>query len=118
MRRRWPRPSVTPGASGEGATSATRLGLVPRQASTGGKVELLGISKRRNRYLRANPTHGAPAVLPRIPAGETPLGRWLRALAQRAHRNVVVVAPAAELAPVVRAVLRGGRPFDAAAASA
>ncbi len=36
----------------------------------------LGISKRGNRYLRANLIHGARAVLPRIMAQYTPLGRF------------------------------------------
>jgi transposase len=31
---------------------AARLGLVPRQFSTGGKTTLLGISKRGNQYVR------------------------------------------------------------------
>jgi transposase len=94
------------------------LGLVPRQATTGGKPRLLGISKRGNRYLRANLIHGARAVLPHILAQETPLGRWARGLSQRAHRNVVIVALAAKLARIVWAVLRRGRPFDASVAAA
>jgi transposase len=39
------------------------LGLVPRQASTGGKTVLLGISKRGDCYLRALLIHGARAVM-------------------------------------------------------
>lgn len=92
------------------------LGLTPRQATTGGKARLLGISKRGNRYLRTNLIHGARAVLPAILARETPLARWVRGLAERAHRNVVVVALAARLARIVWAVLRKGRPYDASLA--
>lgn len=103
---------------GRGRDLAAWLGLTPRQASTGGRPRLLGISKRGNRYLRANLIHGARAVLPHVLAGETPLGRWARALSRRAHRNVVVVALAAKLARIVWAVLRSGRPFDAAVAAA
>ena len=94
------------------------LGLTPRQATTGGKPRLLGISKRGNRYLRANLIHGARAVLPHILAQATPLGQWARALSERAHKNVVVVALAAKLARIVWAVLRRGRPFDASVAAA
>ena len=79
---------------------------------------MLGISKRGNRYLRGNLIHGARAVLPGMLAQETPLGRWARALSERAHRNVVVVALAAKLARIVWAVLRSGRPFDASVAAA
>lgn len=97
---------------------AAWLGLTPRQATTGGKPRLLGISKRGNRYLRANLIHGARAALPHVMAKETPLGRWVRGLSQRAHKNIVVVALAAKLARIVWAVLRKGRSFDPAIAAA
>ena len=79
---------------------------------------MLGISKRGNRYLRTNMIHGARAVLPRIMAQDTPLGRWAVGLSQRAHKNVVVVALAAKLARIVWAVLRKERSFDPAIAAA
>ncbi len=79
---------------------------------------MLGISKRGNRYLRANLVHGARAVLPRLLNQETPLGRWVRRLSERAHKNIVVVALAAKLARIVWAGLKGGRPFDATIAAA
>ena len=44
--------------------------------------------------------HGARAVLPRLVEQDTPLGRWARALSQRAHKNVVVVALANKLARI------------------
>jgi transposase len=103
---------------GCGRDLAAWLGLTPRQATTGGKPRLLGISKRGNRYLRANLIHGARAVLPHIMVQDTPLGRWTRSLLARAHRNVVVVALAAKLARIVWAVLRKGVHFDPAMAAA
>ncbi|MEO4041220.1 IS110 family transposase [Hoeflea sp. CAU 1731] len=103
---------------GCGRDLAAWLGLAPRQVTTGGKPRLLGISKRGNRYLRANLIHGARAVLPRILAQDTPLGRWIRSLLARAHKNVVVVALAAKLARIVWAVLRKGVRFDPAMAAA
>ena len=87
------------------------LGLVPRQATTGGKPRLLGISKRGNRYLRKNLVHGARAVLPRLAAQDTHIGRWLRDLLIRRHKNVVVVALANKLARICWAVLTGNRLF-------
>ena len=42
---------------------AAFLGLVPRQSGTGGKVRLLGISKRGDSHLRKLLTHGARAVV-------------------------------------------------------
>lgn len=79
---------------------------------------MLGISKRGNRYLRANLIHGARAVLRHLLNQETPLGRWVRSLSARAHKNVVVVALAAKLARIVWAVLRNGRSFDPAVLAA
>jgi transposase len=49
-------------AFGRARDLACWLGLVPRQHSTGGKVQLLGISKRGNGYLRRLLVHAARAV--------------------------------------------------------
>ncbi len=95
-----------------GRDLAAWLGLVPRQATTGGKPRLLGISKRGNAYLRRLLIHGARAALPSLSGGATPLGAWLRGLLARAHRNVAVVALAGRLARIVLAVLRGGGSFE------
>ena len=46
-----------------GRQLAAWLGLVPRQASSGGKEQLLGISKRGDTYLRTLLIHGARAVM-------------------------------------------------------
>ena len=102
---------------GRGRDLAAWLGLVPRQATTGGRPKLLGISKRGNRQLRANLIHGARAVLPRVLAQDTPLGRWARSLSTRAHKNIVVVALAAKLARIAWAVLHTERSFDPAIAA-
>jgi len=89
------------------------LGLVPRQATTGGKPKLLGISKRGNRYLRRILIHGARAALPHIAEYDTPLGRWLKGLLARAHKNLAVVALANKLARIAWAVLRRKEEFVA-----
>jgi transposase len=57
-----------------GRDLAAWLGLVPRQATTGGKPRLLGISKRGNGYLRRLLIHGARAAPPALSGGATPLG--------------------------------------------
>src|SRR3984885_14799903 len=46
-----------------GREFAAWLGLVPRQTGTGGRVRLLGISKRGDTYLRTLLIHGARPVL-------------------------------------------------------
>jgi len=89
------------------------LGLVPRQATTGGKPTLLGISKRGNKYLRKLLIHGARAALPHIAERDTALGRWAKGLLARVHPNVAVVALANKLARIVWAVLRRGEKFAA-----
>ena len=103
-------------AFARGRDLAAWLGLVPRQRTTGGKPRLLGISKRGNKYLRRQLIHGARAALPHLAEKDTPLGRWLKALLGRVHRNVAVVALANKLARISWAVLRSGHPFDAATA--
>lgn len=56
---------------GRGRDLAAWLGLTPRQATTGGKPRLLGISKRGNRYLRANLIHYLRANLIRKRVADT-----------------------------------------------
>lgn len=101
-----------------GRDLAAWLGLVPRQITTGGKPRLLGISKRGNKYLRKLLVHGARAALPSLSASATPLGRWLRGLLGRAHKNTAIVALANKLARFVWAVLRHGGTYNPAAMTA
>jgi transposase len=61
-----------------GRDLAAWLGLVPRQATTGGKPRLLRISKRGNGHLQMLLIHGARTALPGLAKKHTPLGRWLR----------------------------------------
>jgi transposase len=105
-------------ASGRGRDLAAWLGLTPGQATTGGKPKPLGTSKRGDGYPRRMLVHGARAALRMLSGTDTALGRWLRGLLQRAHRNTVVVALAARLARVAGAVLRSGRGFELGAAAA
>jgi transposase len=75
-----------------GRDLAAWLGLVPRQVTSGGKPALVGISKRGNKYLRKLLIHGARAAIRSLAQSATPLGIWLRALMDRVHRNVAIVA--------------------------
>jgi len=97
-----------------GRDLAAWLGLVPRQATTGGKPRLLGISKRGNVYLRRLLIHGARAAMPSLLTTNTALGAWLRGLVGRVHKNAATVALANKLARIAWAVLRRGETFDAA----
>jgi transposase len=95
-----------------GRNLAAWLGLVPRQATTGGKPRLLGITKRGSKYLRKMLIQGARAALPTLSRSNTRLGQWLRGLLARAHSNTVVVALAAKMARIVWALLRYGTTFE------
>ena len=85
-----------------GRQLAAYLGLVPRQASSGGKERLLGISKRGDGYLRQLLIHGARAVIHhirrRLKAGRPSGNPWLEQLLQRCHVNEAAVALANKMA--------------------
>jgi len=96
-----------------GRQLAAWLGLVPRQHSSGGKQQLLGISKRGDTYLRTLLIHGARAVI-RVAerkAGRT--DRWLARLMGRRNKNVAAVALANKNARTVWALLVHGRDYEA-----
>lgn len=84
---------------------AAWLGLVTRQYSTGGKQNLLGISKRGNNYLRRLIIHGARSCMLHLDRGKDRLGVWIDTLRLRMHVNKVTVALAAKLARIVWVVL-------------
>jgi transposase len=84
------------------------LGLVPAQTGTGGKVKLLGISKRGDRYLRTLLIHGARSVL----ASAKQPGPWLEQLIDRRPVNVVIVAQAAKMARTIWAVTAHQRDYQ------
>ena len=98
---------------GRGRDLAAWLGLVPRQATTGGKPKLLGITKRGSKYLRKLLIQGARAAMPSLSRTATPLGGWLCGLLARAHGNTVVVALAAKLARIAWSLLRHETEFTA-----
>jgi transposase len=91
-----------------GREFAAWLGLVPRQSGTGGRVRLLGISKRGDTYLRTLLIHGARAVLTRSKAPPA----WLTNLAQRRPKNVTVVALANKMARTIWALTAYERVFQ------
>jgi transposase len=101
-----------------GRDLAAWLGLVPRQATTGGKPKLLGISKRGSKYLRKMLIQGARAAMPTLSKGDTSVGAWLRGLLTRSHNNVAVVALAAKMARTVWSLLRHELVYEATPVSA
>ena len=95
-----------------GREFAAFLGLVPRQSGTGGRVKLLGISKRGDPYLRTLLIHGARAVLRQQSRADRALDPWLKELLARRPKNVAIVALANKMARTIWALLAHGRAFD------
>lgn len=84
-----------------GREFAAWLGLVPAQIGTGGKVRLLGISKRGDRYLRTLLIHGARSVMKHVKDTES----WAAKLSRRRPLNIVIAALANKMARTIWALL-------------
>ena len=91
-----------------GREFAAWLGLVPRQSGTGGRVRLLGISKRGDPYLRTVLIHGARAVMTHSKAPP----EWARQVAERRPKNVAIVALANKMARTIWALLAHQREYE------
>ena len=91
-----------------GGEFAAWLDLVPRHTGTGGRVRMLGISKRGDRYLRTLLIHGARSVF--FSAGKPP--EMATRLAERRPENVVIVALANRTARMIWALLAYDRKYE------
>ncbi|MBK0096651.1 IS110 family transposase [Erwinia sp. S63] len=91
-----------------GREFAAWVGLVPRQTGTGGKIQLLGISKRGDKYQRKLLVNGAHSV---IQNARKP-GPWVTEMLKRRPINVVSVALANKMARIIWAILAHGRPYQ------
>lgn len=83
---------------------AASIGLVPRQYSTGGKANLLGISKRGDKHLRQLLVQCARSYMQRLDRHAGHLAAWVREMLLRRHSNVVACALANKLARTVWAM--------------
>ena len=95
-----------------GRQFAAWVGLVPKQHSTGGKSNLLGISKRGDSYLRTLLIHGARSVLSYAERHPEQTA-WVSAVAARRNKNVAAVALANKNARIAWALLAHGRQYEA-----
>lgn len=95
-----------------GRQFAAFLGLVPRQSGSGGRIRLLGISKRGDPYLRTLLIHGARAVVNHSSRPGRTAPPWLQGLLSRRPKNVAIVALANKMARTIWALLAHGRSFD------
>lgn len=94
-----------------GRQLAAWLELVPKQHSTGGKSNLLSISKRGDTYLRTLLIHGARSVI--YHAAKRPeYCSWVNAVVNRRNKNVAAVALANKNARIVWALLAHDRRYE------
>jgi transposase len=98
-----------------GRHMAAWLGLVPRQHSSGDRVQLMGITKRGDQHLRTLIVHGARAVVRTAAKKTDPKSQWVNELKQRRGFNKAVVAVANKNARTIWAVLRRGDEYRKAA---
>ena len=101
-----------------GREFAAYFGLVPRQNSSGGKQNLLGISKRGDKYIRTMLIHGARAAVGHNKnlKGESKRRLdWVQKLRERKSYNKTAVALANKNARTIWALLKSGESFKVAA---
>jgi transposase len=88
------------------------LGLTPKQYSSGGKVNLVGISRRvANKRLRAVLIQGARAYVHKMKAPKTAKDRWLWALIERGGHGKAAVALANKNVRTAWAMLTQGTEY-------
>ncbi|MGH8049958.1 MAG: IS110 family transposase [Arenimonas sp.] len=97
---------------GTGRDLAAWVGLVPKQRGSGGKTQLLGITKNGDRHLRYLLVHAARAVLRWVDRRDDALSAWLMPLIQRRGINCATVALANKLARIAWNVLAKNEAFD------
>ena len=91
-----------------GREFAACLGIVPKQIGSGGKVNLHGISKRGDTYLRTLLIHGARSVVTNAKESDP----WIEQMKKRRPLNVVIVALANKTARTIWAVLAHDRSYQ------
>jgi transposase len=85
-----------------------QTGTASRQSGTGGRVKLLGISKRGDVYLRTLLIHGARSVITHGKQHDA----WLTRLLARRPFNAAVVALANKMARTIWALLAHERTYQ------
>lgn len=91
---------------------AASVGLVPKQYSTGGRANLLGISKRGNKHIRRLLVLCARAYMRELDRQSGRLAAWVRAMLTRRHSNVVACALANKLARMAWALTTRNTTFN------
>lgn len=97
---------------GCGRDFAASLGLVPRQYSTGGRPNLLGISKGGDKNIRRLLVQCARSYMQRLDRQTGHLAEWVRVMLLRRHSNVVACALANKFARIAWALANRHTEFD------
>ena len=95
-----------------GRDFAAAVGLVPKQYSTGGRANLLGISKRGDKNIRYLLVQCARAFMLRLDRQSGRVGDWVRAMLTRRHSSVVACALASKLARIAWAIASADTVFE------
>ena len=95
-----------------GRDVSASVGIVPKQYSSGGKDNLLGISKRGNKYLRCLLIQGAKAVVSRAKTKEDKLSQWINRLVETRGHNRACVAYANKMARMAWAITVSGEEYS------
>jgi transposase len=88
-----------------GRQFAAYLGLVPRQSSSGGKINILGISKRGDTYIRTLLVHGARAAIRYAHLKDDRVSKWSTRKEKELGYNKAVVALANKNARIIWALI-------------
>ena len=96
-----------------GRDVSAAVGLVPGQHSSGGREQLLGISKRGDRYLRSLLVHEARSVVRQAAGKDDRLSRRINRIRAARGYNKAVVALANKLARIGWAVLAHNTTYQA-----
>lgn len=96
---------------------AASLGLVPRHAGTGGRIQIQAMSKRGDRYLRTLLIHGARAVIRHLGKRNDPLSAWIQGVVERRGVNKAAVALASKNARIAWRLITHDEEFQAAKAA-
>ena len=89
----------------KGRDASAALGVVPKQHSSGGKISLLGITKKGDCHLRALVIHGARAVVNAAKKKSDKLSMWINELVERRGKNKATVALANKLVRIAWAIV-------------
>ena len=100
-------------AFNNGREFSAYLGLTPKQYSSGGKTNMIGISRRiANKRLRAVLIQGARAYVHRVKEPKTVKDQWILALIQRAGYGRAAVALANKNVRTAWALLTKGTEYN------